>query len=151
MPGPSSVLDLTRVLNTAARLSPVPTWVRVGSGLGFSKFQTAATTIALNLYSLPAGAVVHAHKIKHSTAFAGTSVTAVTLSVGISGTAAKYAPAFDVFQTVSGTATQLSTTAGTESDSAATQITATMTATGANLSALTAGQVDVWALLSLPN
>lgn len=151
MAGSTGQLNLANVLNLSTYLSPAPMWVKVGVAIPFQIFQTAATTINVNLFTLPIGGIIHGVKIKHSTAFAGTSITAVTLSVGIAGTVAKYASAFDVFQAVSGTAFQLSNTFGAESMTATTQMTATMTSTGANLSSLTAGTVDIWALMSATN
>jgi hypothetical protein len=126
----------------------IPVWVHVGSALSYTAFSTAATTNSIALFTLPIAGVIHAVKIKHSTAFAGTSVTGLTLSVGISGTVDKYASAFSVFSATSGTNFQLSQSFGSENHTATTPITITATSTGANLSALTAGAVDVWALLS---
>lgn len=134
---------------TAAGIGSTPTWIKVGTALPYTSFQTAATTNTITLFSLIAAGIVHEVKIKHSTAFAGGSINAMTLSVGISGTVDKYASAFDVFQAVSATAFELSDALGTESHTGATNITITATSTGANLSALTAGVVDVWALLSV--
>lgn len=130
------------------QIGAVPVWVKVGVALSHVAFQTAGTTNSINLFLLPAGGVIHATKIKHSTAFAGTAITAYTISIGISGTVAKYGSAFDVFQAVSNTAFQVSAVTGSENNGAGTQILATATSTGANLSASTAGVVDIWALLS---
>lgn len=149
--GPGGLEQPNNINNVLTALAPTPMWVRVGSGLPFNIFQTAALTLNINLFSLPAAAIIHATRIKHSVAFAGTSITAVNLSVGISGTVAKYASAFDIFQAVSATAYQNSATFNSESFTASTQITATITSIGANLSALTTGNVDIWCLLSLPN
>lgn len=126
-----------------------PAWVRVGAGLYFPAFAAAALSKNLNLFQLAPGQIIHAVKIKHSEAFGGGAISACTISVGIAGSNAKYAAAFDVFQAISATAYQLSTTVGAESAAAATQITATATAVGANLNAATSGQVDIWALLSV--
>lgn len=133
----------------ATQIGAIPVWVKVGNALSYTTFQTAGTTKSNTLFSLLAGGVIHAVKIKHSTSFTGGAIATMTMSVGIAGTNDKYASAYDVFQAVSGTAFELSGSLGTESHTAATNITITATSTVANLSALTAGAVDVWALLSV--
>jgi SNF family Na+-dependent transporter len=126
----------------------VPVWVKVASALGFAALAAAATTNAITLFTLPAAGVIHGVKIKHSTSFGGGGITAYTLSVGIVGTANKYASAFDVFQAVSNTAFQLTNVVGSENHGAGTIIQVTATSTTANLNAATTGAVDIWALLS---
>lgn len=134
--------------NDVTDLTNVPTWLKVGTRT-YENFSAAALTSSLTLFALAPMGLIQAVKIKHSTAFAGGAIASYTVSVGIVGTVAKYAAAFDVFQAVSGTAFQLSATAGSESHTAAVAITITATSTVANLDAATAGAVDVWALLSM--
>lgn len=129
-------------------IGAVPVWVKVGNAIAHTAFQTAATTLSITLFTLAAAGLIHAVKIKHSTAFGGGAITAYTLSVGIAGTLAKYASAFDVFQAVSNTAFQTSSVLGSENNGAGTAILITATSTTANLNASTTGVVDVWALLS---
>ena len=124
-----------------------PSWVKVT--LAFGAFSAAALTSNANLYSLPAGGVLHAVKIKQSASFTGGAVASCTVSVGISGNNAKYATAFDVFQASAATTFQVTGTVGGEDQAAAFQLTATAISTGANLNALTAGSVDVWLLISV--
>jgi hypothetical protein len=126
----------------------VPQWVKVGVAIPHTSFQTAGLTLSITLFSLVAGGVIHAVKIKHSVAFAGPAIATYTISVGIAGTLAKYASAFDVFQAVSNIAFQTSSVLGSESNGAAINILATAVSTGANLSVSTAGSVDIWALIS---
>jgi hypothetical protein len=124
----------------------VPMWRKYT--VGYADLSAAATTNNGTLFSLGAGEIIHATQIKHSAAFVGASVTALTISVGIAGTLAKYAAAYDVVPAVSATAFQLSTTVGKESHTAATAIKWAAVATGANLSVLTAGSVDIWVFVS---
>lgn len=145
--GPYGKYNLAKALSVTSNLTPMPQWVKV-STIPYLAFSAAATTLNVTLFSLVAGGMIHAIFIKHATAFAGGVISAATFSVGISGNNTKYAAAFDIFQAVSGTAFQLTNTPGVESMTGATNITGTITVTGANLSALTAGQVEVWALLS---
>lgn len=113
--------------------------------LGYAAFAAAATTSEINLgLTLPAGGYVRTVKIKHSTAFSGGAVAACTLQVGITGTANRYAAAFDVFSAVSATNYQVTNPNLGESHTATTTVKCTLTTTGANTNALTAGSVDVW-------
>lgn len=59
---------------------------------------TASVKIAI-----PADASITAIKYWKKTAFSGGSVSAVTLSIGVTGTATKYASAFDVHTPAAGT------------------------------------------------
>lgn len=133
----------------ASQAGSTPEWVKVGDALSYTTFRTAATTKTNTLFSLPAGGIVHEVKMKASTAFAGTSISALTFSVGIAGTHDKYASAFDGLAAVAATTFELSDALGAESHTAATNITISADATGANLSALSAGVLDVWALISI--
>ena len=132
--------------NSAANAGNFPVWVK--TTIPYTSFSTAGTTNSITLLSLVAAGVIHGVKIKHSTAFAGTGITAMTASVGVSGTLNKYASAFDVFSAVSNTNFQLSNVVGSENNGAATTILITGTSTGGNLNALTQGSVDVWVLMS---
>lgn len=130
-------------------LNSIPQWVHVGSALAYTGFSTAALTNSITLFALPAGGIIHGIKIKHSTAFAGTSITGYTISVGISGNLTKYASAFNVFQAVASNTLQFSQDFGIEDDVSSTNILVTATSVGANLSSASAGVVDIYALLSV--
>ncbi len=129
-------------------VGPALRWVKVGNALPYTAFQTAATTKTNTLFSLIAAGVVHAVKMKASTAFVGASISALTMKVGVGGND-KYASDYDMLAAVSATNFSLNESMGTESHTGSTAITITATATGANLSALSAGVLDVWALLSV--
>jgi hypothetical protein len=110
-------------------------------------FTAAATSEDIELFSLDAGEIIHAVKIKHSTAFSGGSATSFTLSVGIAGNLTKYASAFDVFQAVADTTFQLSNTFNSENHGSATSI-RIEAVSDVNVANLTAGAADVWVLVS---
>lgn len=114
-----------------------------------SAFTAAAASEDIELFSLPAGGIIQAVKIKHSTAFSGGTLSAFTVSVGITGTLDKYASAFDVFQAVADTTMQLSNSFGTEDHGSATSIRINAAATGDTVNNATAGSVDVWVLWSV--
>lgn len=123
-------------------------WQKVGDGLLYTAFQTAATTKSNALFTLNAAGIIHAVKVKHSTAFAGGAIATCTISVGKSGENDRYASAFDVMSAVSATNYFIDERTVGESHTATTAVTVTAVSTGANLSALTAGEVDIWALIS---
>ena len=124
-----------------------PSWTKYT--VTHTALQTAGTSNDIELFSLVAGGIVHAIKIKHSVAFGGGAIASYTISVGIAGNLTKYASPFDVFSAPSNTNFQLSSTVGSENHGAATSIRIAAVSTGANLNASTAGSVDVWALTSV--
>lgn len=122
---------------------------------GWTKFtvahtalQAAALTNDIELTSLVALGTIHKVIIKHTTAFAGTGITAYSVSVGITGTLDKYAIDFDVFQAVSDTTFDTNESFGMENFGAATSIRIAATAVGANLDQSSAGSVDIYVLSS---
>lgn len=134
-------------LVTTPTTAAVPTWVKVTKD--YSDLATAAPTNTITLTTLPAGGVVHAVKIKHSTAFSGGSITSYTVEVGITGDTDKYALAYDVFQATGAATYQLSAVLGGESHTATTDLKLTATASH-DLDTATDGAVDIWLLLSTP-
>ena len=124
-----------------------PAWTKYT--VSHAALQTAATTNNITLYTAAANTMIHQVLIKQSTAFAGTSITAYTVSIGITGDLTKFATDYDVFQVVSDTARSITQVNDIPSFSGTTLIKIQATSTGANLSASTAGSVDVWVLASL--
>ena len=133
---------------TAAALSDTSYAKWTKYTIGYATAQVAALTKEVELATLGEGEVLLGVKIKHSVAFAGTSITSVTASVGISATPAKYATAFDILQAVANDTFQLSQGFFEENHAGGTSVIAKFTAVGANLSALTAGSVDIWLLVA---
>lgn len=121
-------------------------WIKVTKS--HTDFQAAATTNNIEIYSLAAGAMLHGVVVKHTTAFAGTGITAYTLSVGLTGNLAKYATAFDVFQAIADTTLQASDNFAIENWGAVTSIRGAAVSTGGNLNASTAGAVEFYLLVS---
>lgn len=79
--------------------------------------QTAATSNAVTIFDLIPGGVIHGVKLKHGAAFAGGSLSAYSLSIGIGSNATKYLGASDVF-VAPGSSAYLSSVVGTESQTA---------------------------------
>jgi hypothetical protein len=135
--------------NKICAMLNVPRWQKVGAALGYASFSDASTSKSVALFTLSAKGVIHAVKIKHSTAFAGTGILTVKMSVGIAGATAKYGAPLDVMQAVGDMAFGFNHEVGAETHNATgTGIVVTAEATGANLDQLTAGVVDVWVLHS---
>ncbi len=111
---------------------------------------TAASAIEdIVLFNLPARAKISGMNVKHSQAFTGGGLTAMTVSVGDSSGAAFYAGAFDVFQPAGNVAMQ-DTNLFKSSTSAARDVLARFTATGANVADANSGSLDVavcWAVM----
>jgi len=129
----------------------VPQWHKYT--VAYTGLTAAATTQQVTLFTLPANGDIEGIRIKHSAAFAGPSITAMTVSIGSSANATGYAPAFNVFQAPSAS-TMYSDGGSFALTSAAHDVVAQFAATGANLGTgtatnLTAGSVDIWALWSL--
>jgi hypothetical protein len=112
--------------------------------VGEAALTAAALTQSISLFTLPDRAKVTGVTIKHSTAFSGPSITAVNVSLGqASGSATAYTATHDIFQTVSNTA-MLDDGGHYSASFASHGINANFTSVGANLSAMTAGSVDIW-------
>jgi len=126
------------------RVSPV--WIPFN--VTYDQLATAGLTNNITLFNLNAGEIIHAVKILPVASFAGGAIATYTLSVGIAGTLAKYAAAYDVLQAPGATVFQLSTTAGMESQTAATAIKVAAVSTVANLNAATAGIATISVLVS---
>jgi hypothetical protein len=141
-----ATLDANTTLTAAQIPSVVPQWVK--TTLTFSSFSFAGSTNDVQAYLLPAGGVIHAVKIKQSASFTGGTISAYTVSVGISGNFTKYASAFDVFQSPSNTTFQLSNSFGSENHGVTTSIRAQAISTGDTLNNATTGSVDIWLLVS---
>lgn len=80
----------------------VPNWRKYTVTHG--DLATAGTTVNIELFKLPEGAVIHAVRVKHSEAFGGGSLASYVISIGVAGDLAKYISAFDVFQAVAANA-----------------------------------------------
>jgi hypothetical protein len=131
-----------------ASANVAPQWYKATKT--YADFSTAATTNSLTILPLVAGGTIHNVRIKQSTSFSGGSISAYTVGVGIVGDTGRYGAAFDVFQAVGNSTQQLSQANSLSSPSGGStvNIAATATSTGANLSAATAGSVDIWLLVS---
>jgi hypothetical protein len=127
--------------------SESPTWVKATRT--HLDFQAASMAHDIELFSLPAGGVIHAVKLKHSVAFAGTGISDYDISIGIAGDLDKYAPAFDVDNAPGDSNFSLSSILGSENHAAPTSIRIEADSAGANLDQSTAGSIDCWVLVSV--
>lgn len=141
-----ATLDAVSLLPSGQLPASAPKWIKVTKL--FSDLAAAALLNDIEVYSLPAGAFVHAVKLKHGTPFQGGTIATYTLSVGITGFPVKYLPIFDVFQAAGNTVQGFSSTVGTENHGAVTSIRLSAVSTVGLLNAATQGSVDVWFLVS---
>lgn len=104
----------------------------------------AATSATKTIFSLAAKTVIEYIVVKHTTAFSGGSVSALTLDIGDASDADELLASYNLMATVSDTAWESVSVIYLGSFASATNIVATFTATGANLDQLTAGSVDIY-------
>lgn len=124
---------------TPAAPSPVPTWFPC-MAFTFATFTPFAALVGdVEIWSMPAKAMILGAVIKTSVAFAGAGITGLNLSVGIVGDLAQVLSPFNALAAVSNTNFGTAQTLDLENFGAATSIRLAAVAVGANLSNLTAG------------
>lgn len=109
----------------------------------------AATSNDIELFSLAANEVLLGSIIKHTTAFSGGTISAMTASLGITGDLTLFTPTFNVFQAVAD-ATHLFTwnpniVSFVSGGNAATSVRLSMVSTGDDLDNATAGALEIYA------
>lgn len=153
--------DLNQISDFLLRVSPtlpeaLPAWFHYE--VEFSQFSAASTTTDIELVELPAGALVHAVKVKHDEEFTdGTTaaISAAVLSLGVTGDLDRYSggTTVNVFDAPGATNYDVKLPDGGllrgESHEAPWSLRAALTVTGANLSTLTTGHAEIWLLLSV--
>lgn len=147
-----TVEDLNEISDMTFEVYPIapdaiPAWFRVR--INYSDFTAAATTEDIELFELPTACVVHAVMMVPQQSFGGGSISAYTLSVGITGNLTKYAAAYDVLAATPGdTEFQLSTTQGVENIGDSTSLRVAATSTSDDLDQATTGSIDIYLKLS---
>lgn len=113
-------------------------------------FDEADTSTNATLYVAPANMMVHDVYEKLVTDFSGGAVSAATISVGTAASTAAFMAAKDCFTGAVNTFAGGNVGGGAKSGvvAAGTAITCTVATTTANTTALTAGVVDIWLLVS---
>lgn len=116
--------------------------------IGYKDLVAAATSQKVGLFSVPPLAKVGLRVLKHSEAFEGETLSALTVSLGLADDADFYSSALDVFaDPASNPLVDASETPAMVAGEH--MLVATFTATDSNLGAdgatiLTAGSVDIW-------
>lgn len=127
---------------TGIQLSPgTGNWQK--STIAYTSVQTGALTNQLTLFTLPAKGIITGLAVKHSTLFSGGAIATCVVQLGIVGQLTKFVPSFDIKQAVADQAFTNVTPGYIGSWASGTAITANFISTGANLSALTQGSVDI--------
>lgn len=122
----------------------VPGWVKYS--FDYLDLQTAATNNTIDLHTLLALGLVSQVAVDVTTAFAGTGITALDMTVGPSTDLDKYVPGFNLLSST--TAPEIYIIDDIESRGSNTTLRFDVNSTGANLSALTQGVMDIYLLLS---
>lgn len=120
-------------------LSPIQETV-----IPYTAMQNGSMSSQINLFSIPPGAILTYLVIKHTTSFTGTSITGVTVALGNGATPGLFVPSFDIKQAPGDSVYDSVVANYIGSFVNSTPIYMTVTSTGANLSALSTGSVNVW-------
>lgn len=104
----------------------------------------AALTQDVTLLELAIKGLIEGVIIKSKTAFSGGSVSSLLFDLGISGDESRWVTDYDGMAAVSNTNFEAITVLDVLSFTAETDIVLKATAVGANLSALTAGELEIW-------
>jgi hypothetical protein len=110
--------------------------------LGYGYFQAGATATTVTASVLPANVGLLALVVQLNQSFTGAGISAMSLNIGTNASPAQFITNFNPMQAVSPSANDSMTTL--YFPNATTPIVCTMTATGANLSALTQGMITVF-------
>lgn len=157
--GSLTVTENTNDIDLVVATASTGGWVKVTKT--HTDFQTAGTTNDISIYTLPAGGVIHAVKLKPATAFAGTGIATYNLnSIGVTGDTGRYyqgvgGTGFDLAQTVDDTVGDLffgnvTNPRGDIDDHAAGEgVRAFVESTGADLDQSTAGSLTFWLYVSV--
>jgi len=130
----------------------------IGPGGGWKKFlmtsgafSTAGLTNTGTLFNLNPREIIEAYVVKHTTDFTSTagSITALTFKVGLATERDRWVSGFDIKQAVTNTAFFAGQDFDLQNMGATTAVAWTVEAVGANLSALTQGQLTVWVKTSI--
>lgn len=120
-----------------------PQWVK--KAVSYTDLQTAGLTKTFLIYTLPARGIVHGCQLEVITAFAGTAIVTLNVTVGDAGNNSRYYASTTILSTGIGTPAAILYEA---SSSSTTAINLYATAVGANLSALSQGALSVWMYVS---
>lgn len=120
-------------------------WVRFTKT--YADFAASATTNTLTLLTLDPQTYIRDVVIKHSVAFNGGSISDYIIDVGLTPSPAFFISGFNVFSAVNDG--NNSTSGSTTFQYASTGLVAKATASSANLDQATAGEVDIWVLISV--
>lgn len=120
-------------------------WVK--TSIAYTHFSVAAMQGSFAFYSLPGTYDIQHVVLVPTIAFTGPGITSVNASAGISGNVEQIAPKFPVTTVANNNLDYVNV--GIMYDMvAATNITVTLFSTGANLNALTAGNVDIYLFIT---
>lgn len=121
-------------------------WTKITKS--YLDFSVAAHSKELTIYTLPAGGIVLATKIKHTIQFSGGGATYVGLTIGKTGANQPvYDPGVIVSSVVADDELAYTSVQKAENHAATTAIIATL-ASDVNLNTLAAGSVTIWLLLA---
>ena len=125
----------------------VPTWLLFT--VTHTQLQAAALANDIELWSVPARVIIHGVVFEPTVQFAGVGITDYKMSLGIAANLPKYMAFVDVDNAVSASNFFTSDILGAESTSAVYSLRVAARSIGANLSASTAGTLNVAILAAI--
>lgn len=128
------------------------TWTSFSQGVEFwfkytlpeTALTAAATTESIALFTTDTNTSICGTRIKHSAAFTGGGLTAMVVSVGVSGSEGLFSQPFDIFQAPGNGVFQTTNVQDMSTVGATASVLATFDSVGANVNAATAGSVSIW-------
>lgn len=117
--------------------------LQLTSGSGAKSITIADQNNPTNSFTLPAGSKIMGVVVKQSVAFSGGSLSAMTVSLGVSGATTRFTSAYDIFAAVADTTLQETAMFKSGQGSTISALLATFTPTGDTCASCTAGSVDI--------
>lgn len=127
-------------------LEAVPYWFKFS--ITHTQLQAAALLNNIELYSMPAGGLIHGAKLKQSIAFAGAGITSYDISLGFAGELEALLPLYPVDVAPANDVFAIAQTFDSRNHGAAVSVKVSAVSVGANLDQSTAGAADIWLLVS---
>lgn len=139
--------------DVVTKKNAVPGWEKVSIGYATVAALGAVLNGQVDILTVPDGAVVHAVKVMSTVQWAGTAIATLVGDVGTVGTPTKYLTGYNMLAAPADNNIGVGLTPGYEAHTltgagSGTILKLRVTATGANLSAMTGGTIKVWVLWS---
>lgn len=127
-------------------LGAVPYWFKFP--ITHTDLQAAALVNNIELYSMPAGGLIHGAKLKQSVTFAGVGITSYDISIGFAGELEALLPLYPVDVAPANDVFAIAHNFDSRNHGAAVSVRVNAISVGADLDQSTAGTADIWLCVS---